>query len=159
MNSVTIRKATLEDVEGVAQLLYELLNVDDLTEAREAFLREMQKGDKYIIAEKDSKIIGLVSWLMHGRPKHGLAELYHIIISKEVRGLGIGTKLFKELVNDLKSTYAHAGSKIRKLFLLTRATNRHAQQFYKKVGLRYETILKNHFYEGKDEWVMSRFFD
>ncbi len=154
-----LRKATLMDKEEIAKLLFELLNVKDLEGAEQTFLRERGKGDIYIVAEEDGKLFGLVSWLTHGRPKHGLAELYHIVVSKESRGKGVGKKLFDYMVDDIKKEYEKKGSKLRKLFVLTRATNKDAHTFYERLGFKHETTLKEHFYKAKDEFVFSIFFD
>lgn len=154
-----LRKATLDDKEKIAEVLLELLNIKDIEKARQAFLREINKGDNYIVAEDNGKIIGLVSWLMHGRPSHGLAELYHIITLKESRGKGVGRKLFKMMIEEIKKEYKKNNSNLRKLFLLTRSTNKGTHIFYEKLGFKHETTLKEHFYKDKDEFVFSMFFE
>jgi len=153
-----IRNATISDKEEIAKLLFELLNVKDIEEAKQTFLRELKLGHRYIVLKKDNSVIGLVSWILHGRPKHGLAELYHIVTTKEQRGKGIGRMLVNGLIGEANKEYNKYGSRLRKLFLLTRSNNEDAIKFYEKVGLRHETTLKSHFYEEKDELVMSRFF-
>jgi RimJ/RimL family protein N-acetyltransferase len=40
---------------------------------------------------------------------------------------------------------------------MTHADNLRAQAFYRKMGLQAEATLKDHFYKGKDEIVMSLF--
>jgi ribosomal protein S18 acetylase RimI-like enzyme len=42
---------------------------------------------------------------------------------------------------------------------MTHADNFNAQEFYEKLGLKAEAKLKNHFYEDKDELVMSVFVE
>jgi len=159
LNKMQIRKATKDDAEGVAKVLLELLNISGVEEGKRTFLNEISKGHRYIVVEENGKIMGTISWLMHGRPVHGLVELYHIVVSSKSRGKGVGKKLFDALIKDAKEEYRKNNSHLRKLFLLTRSLNPAAHAFYKKIGLKYETKLKSHFYKGKDEYVFSIFFD
>lgn len=156
---MNIRKATLMDQEKVAELLLELLNVNNIVETKQTFLREINKGDKYIIIEENGKLLGLISWLMHGRHKHGLAELNHVVVTKESRGKGVGKRLFEALVEEVKKEYEKNNSKLRKLFALTRGTNKEAHKFYENMGFKLETTLKEHFYKDKDEHIYSIFFE
>jgi N-acetylglutamate synthase-like GNAT family acetyltransferase len=91
-----IRKANKEDAEQIAEVLVSFYNMN-LEEAKEAFLLETKKGHHYIVAEEDGKIIGLVTWLMHGLPKHMLAELDRIVLLPESRGKGVGKQLVEAL--------------------------------------------------------------
>lgn len=166
-----IRKATLKDAEQIAHVLISFYNMGNLEEAKETFLNEIKKGHHYIIAEDtqkssisgtnsvgNGKIIGLVTWLMHGLPKHMLAKLDRIVLLPESRGKGIGKSLFEALKKDADNEYKKHSFKLRKLYLLTHADNKKAQSFYEKVGFKHETTLKQHYYKDKDEFVYSMFF-
>ncbi|MBS3131027.1 GNAT family N-acetyltransferase [Candidatus Woesearchaeota archaeon] len=153
-----IRKATEKDAEKIAELLTEFYNMDGLKEAKDTFLNETRKGHHYLVAEEGGKIIGVVTWLMHGLPKHMMAELDRILITKAARGKGLGKKLVDALIKDANEAYGKAGFKLRKLYLLTHADNKEAQEFYEKIGFKHETTLKEHYYKGRDEFVYSRFF-
>jgi len=153
-----IRKATLEDAEQIAEVLISFYNIDSKEEAKQTFLNEIKKGHHYIVAEEDGKIIGLVTWLMHGLPKHMLAELDRIVLLPECRGKGVGKQLAEALIKNADEFYKKHGFKLRKLYLLTHADNKDAHTFYEKVGFKYETTLKKHYYKDKDEFVYSIFF-
>ena len=153
-----IKKATEKDAEKIAELLTEFYNMDGLKEAKDTFLNETRKGHHYLVAEEGGKIIGVVTWLMHGLPKHMMAELDRILITKAARGKGLGKKLVDALIKDANEAYGKAGFKLRKLYLLTHADNKEAQEFYEKIGFKHETTLKEHYYKGRDEFVYSRFF-
>lgn len=165
-----IRKATLNDAEQIAEVLVSFYNMD-LEEAKETFLNETKKGHHYIVAEDtqkssisgtnsvgNGKIIGLVTWLMHGLPKHMLAELDRIVLLPESRGKGIGKELVEALKKEADEEYNKHGFKLRKLYLLTHADNKDAHAFYEKAGFKHETTLKQHYYKDKDEFVYSVFF-
>ena len=153
-----IRKAKLSDAKGIANVLVQSYNIKNLKEGIDTFKNEIKKQYHYIIAEEKGKIIGIVTWLMHGLPKHQLAELDRIAVLPEYRGKGISKQLFSALIKDIKSFYKKNKSRLRKLYLLTHADNTRAQKFYEKFGFRHETTLKEHYYKGKDEYVYSMFF-
>ena len=94
----------------------------------------------------------------HGLPKHELVELDRIAVLPEYRGKGIARQLFQALIDDAKSELRKHDKSIRKLFLMTHASNERAHKFYEKMGMKHETTLKDHYYKGEDERVYSIFF-
>ena len=157
--AMKIRKVTLKDAKGVANVLVQSYNINDLKEGINTFKNEIKKQHHYVVAEDNKKIIGIVTWLMHGLPKHQLGELDRIAVLPEYRGKGVARKLFDALINDAKQFYKKNKSKLRKLYLLTHADNTRAQRFYEKLGFEHETTLKQHYYKDKDEYVYSMFFE
>ena len=153
-----IRKATIKDAKGIANVLVQSYNIKDLKEGIDVFKNETKKFHHYIVAENYGKIIGIVTWLMHGLPKHQLCELDRIAVLPDYRGKGVAHKLFNALIKDAKSFYKKNKSKLRKLYLLTHADNTRAHKFYEKLGFKHETTLKAHYYKDKDEYVYSMFF-
>ena len=153
-----ITKASLKDAKGIANVLVKSYNIKTLMEGVNVAKNEMNREYHYIIAEDKGRVIGLVTWVMHGLPKHELFELDRIAVLPEYRGKGISQKLFHTLLKDAKSFYRKHKLKARKLYLMTHADNTRAQKFYEKLGFKHETTLKEHYYEGKDEMVYSMFF-
>ena len=153
-----IRKVKLSDEKGIANVLVQSYNIKDLKEAISVYKNETRKNHNYIVAEEKGEVIGIVTWLMHGLPKHQLCELDRIAVSPEYRGKGISKLLFQALIKDAKQFYKKKKSKLRKLYLLTHADNIRAHKFYEKLGFKHETTLKQHYYKDKDEYVYSMFF-
>lgn len=158
LGQMKIRKATLKDAKCIANVLVKSYNIKDLKEGIDTFKNEIKKQHNYVVAEDRGKIIGIVTWLMHGLPKHQLCELDRIAVLPEYRGKGVARELFKALIKDAKSFYKKNKSKLRKLYLLTHADNVRAHKFYEKLGFKHETTLKEHYYKDKDEYVYSTFF-
>lgn len=152
------RKATAKDAKGIANVLVKSYNIKDVKEGIAAFKEEVQKKYNYIIAVDNGKVVGLTTWQVHGLPKHQLCELDRIAVLPECRGKGVAQKLFAALVKAAKAEYKKNKSKLRKLYLLTHASNIRAHKFYEKLGFKHETTLKNHYYKKEDEWVYSMFF-
>lgn len=157
-NNILLRKATYDDKVEIANVLLDFYNMNDVDEAIQSFNNELDKDFHYIVAEEDGKIIGLVTWLMHGLPKHGLFELDRICILSEARSKGVGRKLVDTLIDNASEWYNKEGEKIRKLYLLTHEDNKNAHSFYEKVGFSHETTLKDHYYKDQDERVYVMFF-
>ena len=157
-SAINYRKATLEDADQISLVLMDFYNMKDTNEAYEAVLSEMGKDFHYIVALNDDVIVGLVTWLPHGLPKHGLFELDRICLLSESRGKGIGKGLVEELIIDADKWYKSKGGSIRKLYLLTHEDNVDAHIFYEKVGFDHEVTLKDHYYKDQNERLYSKFF-
>ena len=153
-----IRKATQRDADQIAIVLKSGYHIDSLDEAKDAFFSEIKKSIHYLVNEENSRIVGLVSWFFHGLPKHELVELDRIVVLPEYQGKGISQELFTALIDDANKELSKNGQKLRKLFLLTHASNEKAHKFYEKLGMTHEATLKSHFYDGEDEWAYSKFF-
>ena len=153
-----IRKAISEDAKGIAEVLTKSYNIEGAREGISVFKSETKKLHNYIVAEDNGKIAGIVTWAVHGLPKHQLCELDRIAVLPEYRGKGVAKNLLNALVKDAKAYYKKYGQKLRKLYLLTHDHNKRAHRFYEKAGFKHETTLKEHYYKGKDELVYSMFF-
>ena len=153
-----IRRSKPTDAKGIANVLVNSYNVRSLNEGINVFKSESAKQQVYIVAEDKGKIIGIATWIMHGLPKHQLAELDRIAVLPEYRWHGIAKPLFEALLKDCKEFYRKNKSNLRKLYILTHYENARAHRFYEKLGFTHETTLKAHYYENKDEYVYSRFF-
>jgi ribosomal protein S18 acetylase RimI-like enzyme len=152
------RKARGRDAVGIATVLKEAYNIDSIKEGVKVFREEIVKRYNYIVADDNGRIAGITTWQMHGLPKHELCELDRIAVLKEYRGKGLGASLLRALITDAKMEYKKKGFRLRKLYILCHADNKGAHKFYRRMGLKHETTLKNHYYKGKDEFVFSRFF-
>jgi ribosomal protein S18 acetylase RimI-like enzyme len=153
-----IRISKPSDAKGVANVLVNSYNVKSIEEGIEVFKSETAKQQRYIVVEEKGKIIGLATWIMHGLPKHQLAELDRIAVLPDYRGHGIARPLFEALLKDCKEFYKKNKSRLRKMYILTHYDNVRAHRFYQKLGFAHETTLKQHYYANKDEFVYSRFF-
>ena len=158
IDNIFFRKAEHNDRDQIASVLLDFYNMENAKEAVKTFETEQDKDYHYIVAMENEKIIGLVTWVMHGLPKHGLFELDRICLLSGSRGKGVGKKLIDILINDARTWYESNGSVIRKLYLLTHEDNTNAHIFYEKVGFMHETTLKDHYYNNKNERVYTIFF-
>jgi len=155
---INLRKAEEKDSQGIGKVLEQGYSIKSVEEGIQVFRNETAKGWSFIVAESQGKVIGLVSWAMKGLPRHGLIELDRIAVSPEFRGKGVAKKLFDSLEKNARTFFVSENSKLRKLFLFTHEDNERAISFYTKMGLEKDALLKNHYYDNKNELVMSKFF-
>ena len=159
MANISISNAYLVDSDIVAELLLEFYNLKNKLEAVQTFIEETtKKGITYLILKEHETPIGIVAWIHHGLPKHGLFELTRICLKKEYRGKDYGKLLFRALINDAHIWYESKNSSIRKMFLYTHENNKSAHKFYEKMGMNHEATLKSHYHNEKDERIYSIFF-
>ncbi len=156
---IEIRNANEMDANDIASVMIQFYNMDNLNEAKNAFFDELKKGHNFIVSVSETRINGFISWLSHGLPKHGLSELNRIVVLPEMRGKGVSKKLFVFMISEIKKYYEENNSHLRKLYVLTHEENKKAQKFYENVGFKHEVLLKDHYYNGKNECLMSMFFD
>ena len=154
-----MRRAIPHDAAMIGDVLASSYNIKDAAEGSDIFRDETERKFNYVVAEEGERVIGIASWVMHGLPKHGLCEMDRLAVLPEYRGMGIATQLFGFLARDADRFYKESGSSLRKLYLLTHATNKTAHSLYEKLGFKHEATLTKHYYPDKDEYIFSMFFD
>ncbi len=123
MSETTIRRMTLEDVDGVYA-------IEAATFARpwtrQDFVKEMTANAcaRYLVAERNGGVIGYAgAWIVLDE-----AHITNIAVMKECRGQGVGRKLTSELMqyaSNLGVVYAT---------LEVRRSNETAKKLYHSVG-------------------------
>ncbi len=158
LDNLILRKAEEKDSKEIAEILKESYSIKSVEEGLKVFENETKKGWNFILAESEGKVIGLISWAMKGLPRHGLIELDRIAVAKDFRGTGVAKKLFDSIELEAKEFFVSQGSRLRKLFLFTHEDNERAISFYEKMGMEKDALLKNHYYDNKNELVLRKFF-
>lgn len=112
---------------------------------------------KYFVARKDKEILGYILWMEKGGfRKEAVLELEQIAVSPKYQGKGIGAKLIKESLIEIKKDLKKRNSKL-KLIEVTTGTENQAQKLYKKtLGAEPEAVLKNIF-RGNEVIMLKRF--
>ncbi|MBI4163375.1 MAG: GNAT family N-acetyltransferase [Candidatus Aenigmarchaeota archaeon] len=156
-----IRRAKGGDIDQITQLFddLELANlVFNLSETTKKFVRRKENAGEiiktgleralnketnlFLIAELDNKIVGYLKGEIEKRSATKLYDkkLYirHLIVSKQYRNMGIGSKLVQEAEAFAKS------QKIPFVTLKTSPKNILANQFYKNLGFEgiYMEMIK-----------------
>ena len=87
-----------------------------------------------LVARVDGKIQGACFWRIEGEKGCGTGWIEDMWVEKEYRRLGLGEKLLRRAVADLKEHFSKDGLVLRKIFLTTQVTNEAARALYEKIG-------------------------
>lgn len=147
--NIKIRRAKEKDIGEILNLLYQLQRpkpktASENTAFRKRILQYLDEKDKEIIvAEQNSRIIGLVSIMLLPRLNRTKLELYipELVISEDHRGLGVGKSLMESCVNTARK------KKCFRIRLESGNQRKGAHLFYKRIGfeqsaLSYTMVIK-----------------
>jgi len=152
------RKANPGDTNKIAKLLVKCFNITSVKEGKETFHRERRK-DNFIVAEENGKLIGLISWDMHGLPKHQLVRIERIGVLANPKRDEVAEELLRTAVQSADKFFKKMNLKLRKIYAMVHSPNIKMRNFYKKMGFVEEAKLKDHYYKGVDDFILSMFFE
>ena len=140
---LTFRAMTTYDADAVAALEEKSFV---MPWKREDFWREAQNElATYIVGELDGKIVAYAgAWVSFNQ-----AEVMSVAVEPSLRGQGVGTILFGELIKAVKARGASA------ITLEVRPSNTPAIKLYKSFGLRSVGRRKGYYLDnGEDALIM-----
>jgi RimJ/RimL family protein N-acetyltransferase len=126
-------RATAETPGLLVSQPYELI-----LESFEKKIVDLSKVGRYIVAEKDGKIVGHA--LLDPMPLEALSHVFRltIVVHPGFLGQGIGTSLMRDLMD-----WAEQTPRVEKIELLVRATNERAIRLYLKLEFIQEGRFRN----------------
>lgn len=155
---IQTRRATIKDGHKIAQLLSEWYNFANGTEAYHIFLREYSLHYHFRVAVLDKEIIGVINWRMHGLIKHGIVKLKRVAFFPETTNWReIYESLFDSALAEADHFYKQKGSHLRKVYMVTPEGSTKMHDFLQDKGMTKEAVLRDHYYEGRDEFLYSLF--
>jgi len=94
--------------------------------------------DHYFVklVKSEGKIIGRLIWFPREDPKLGWAEILDLGIKDEFQRRGLGFRLMREAIVDVKTHFKLLGHEARCIMLFTSERNLPARKLYEKVGFR-----------------------
>jgi len=129
---VNIRKATIDDLDSVYSLIYDLENQElDRIVFETIYGFNIENNETiYLVAEVDGSVVGFLSIhvqriLHHTKPT---CELHELNVFNEYRSLGIGTQLMQEAERIAKELG------LEEIELTTKVFRKRAQEFYARLG-------------------------
>ena len=143
MSQNFFRAMTRDDAPAVAELE---LKIFAMPWSREDFFREMRNElAEYIVGELDGRIVAYAgAWVSFEQ-----AEVMHVAVDAELRGQGIGTLLFGELITAVKKRGA------KSITLEVRPSNTPAIKLYENFGLKSVGRRKGYYLDnGEDALIM-----
>jgi len=105
-----------------------------------------------VVKDKD-KVKGAALWNVKEERHHGIAEIGELWIDKEYRRRGLGEKLLRTVIEDMKRFFAAENDTFRRVLVTTGADNDLARRLYEKIGFKKTAVLKDLFAKGENELV------
>jgi ribosomal protein S18 acetylase RimI-like enzyme len=150
--SIQISEAGKNDIES----LIEVYSSPDLYHDREEALWFVKSYSDYHhikVVKQDSKIVGAVFWNVVEEKHHGLTNIQDLWIDKSFRRKGLGERLLRSSIEDMKKLHANNRYELRKVFVTTGENNKPARNLYEKVGFHLVAVLPDLFAKGENELV------
>ena len=139
---LTFRKMTMDDVETVATIEFESFSLPWTLE--DFWYETIRKDSISIVAELDGQIVAYACvWISFDE-----ADVANIAVDEKFRGLGIGTKLFAEIIRQVKLRGVNA------ITLEVRVSNTTAIKLYENFGLKSVGRRKGYYEDGEDALIM-----
>jgi len=136
--NVKIRTAVSQDSEALLELADELIPLEDRS-SREVMLKKSLQDPncKIYVAEVDDKVVGFIDIhvfpdFVEGAP---IAIIQNLIVEKNYRKMGIGSKLLKRAVEESEKQNA------AELHVWTEFENQQAISFYTEHGFEKRALL------------------
>lgn len=145
MVSVNIRKATIEDMKDIHDLVVELAvyekSPEEVYTDQDEYKQDFENGlFNCLVAEDNGKILGIAIYYMaYSTWKGKMMYLDDLVIRKEYRRLGIGGMLFQTFLTESKAV----GCRLVKWQVLD--WNELALNFYS----RFDAVIEKDWWNGK----------
>lgn len=142
MPEITIRRMTMDDVDGVYAV--EISTFVDAW-SRDAFVSDMKNPvARYLVAEQDGQIIGYAgAWVILDE-----SHITNIAVLKEHRGQGTGKRLTRDLLQYLSNLGAAYAT------LEVRRSNEVAQNLYKSLGFIQLGVRKRYYTDNNEDALL-----
>jgi ribosomal protein S18 acetylase RimI-like enzyme len=105
------------------------------------------------VVKHEGKAIGALFWNVVEEKHHRLAEIRDFWIDENFRRRGLGEKLLRLVIEDMKRLFAGHGLALRKVIVTTGDDNIPARKLYEKVGFQKSAALPDLFAQGETELV------
>lgn len=105
-----------------------------------------------VVKNKEKKI-GAVFWNTVEEKHHGLTEIADLWIDEKSRRKGLGEKLLRAAIEDMKQLFAETNHIFRKVLVTTGDDNEPAKKLYEKLCFKKVAVLADLFAKGENELV------
>ncbi len=103
------------------------------------------------LAKQGKRIIGVLFWNSVEEKHHGLANIQELWVDESFRRRGIGERLLRASIEDMKKHYAKYQYTLRKVLVTTGEHNKPARSLYGKIGFSRVALLPDLFSKGQNE--------
>jgi ribosomal protein S18 acetylase RimI-like enzyme len=105
------------------------------------------------VMRNEGRVIGAIFWNVVEEKHHGLAEIGDFWIDKDSRRKGLGERLLRTVIKDMKQFFEKDKHTFRKVLVTTGEDNEPAKNLYEKVGFQRSAAVADLFGQGETELV------
>lgn len=150
--SMQIADADESDVESLIRI-YSSPQLYHNREEASWFVKSLFDYHHVKVARHVEKVIGAAFWNVVEEKHHGLAEIKDFWIDENFRRRGLGERLLRIIIEDMKQFFAKENFALRKVLVTTGEDNEPAKKLYEKVGFQRSAVLRDLFAQGENELV------
>jgi ribosomal protein S18 acetylase RimI-like enzyme len=155
--TVHIEPAEKWDLKAILNLIrdYERYDVEFAKRYYDIYFGKdkITEKDEVFVAKIDGKTIGVIGFCRDYFSTDYSYWLGWFVVAEEYRGkkeFAVAKKLLKKVETELRKR------KIKKLFVSTGDTNARGKSFYAKNQFRTEAVLRDYYYKGEDQLILSK---
>ena len=150
--NVKIADADENDVESLVEI-YSSPNLYHNREEANWFVKSFFDYHHIKLVQYEAKIIGALFWNVMEEKHHGLAEIVDFWIDENFRRQGLGERLLRLVVDDMKQLFAAHHYPLRKVLVTTGEDNMPARRLYEKIGFQKSAALPDLSAHGETELI------
>ena len=154
-----IKEARKENMKNILKLIKECERYD--VEFAERYYKryfsestdEITEKDKVYAAFDNEEVVGVIGYCRDYFATDYSYWLGWFVVSNKFRRNKVGTALLKQIETDLKKI------RKRKIFVSTGDRNAPAKSFYTKNRFRTEGVIRDYYWTGEDQLIMSKLLE
>jgi len=140
--SAQIHDATKNDVEDLISI-YSAPHLYHNRKEASWFVKCFFEYHHIKLVKLDGKIIGALLWKVMEERHHGLANIEDLWIDENFRRRGLGEKLLRTVIQDMKKNFAKDNFVLRKILVSTAEDNEAARKLYEKAGFNKSALIQD----------------
>jgi ribosomal protein S18 acetylase RimI-like enzyme len=150
--NTSVVDASLKDVEDLISI-YSSPHLYHNRQEASWFVKSFFDYHHIKIVKDEEKAIGAAFWNVVEEKHHGLTEIGDLWIDEGSRRRGLGEKLLRTVIEDMKQFFAKENYALRKVLVTTGDNNEPAKKLYEKIGFKKSALLADLFVKGENELV------
>ena len=103
------------------------------------------------VIKHERNVVGAVFWNVVEEKHHGIAEISDLWIDGSFRRRGLGERLLRTVIEDMRKFFAKDDYVLRKVMVTTGEDNEPARKLYEKVSFQKSAVLRDLFGQGENE--------
>jgi ribosomal protein S18 acetylase RimI-like enzyme len=105
------------------------------------------------VIRDERNVVGALFWNVVEEKHHGLVEVGDLWVDEAFRRRGLGERLLRTAIEDMRKFFAKDKYVLRKVLVTTGEDNEPAKKLYEKIGFQESAVLRDLFGKGENELV------